>query len=224
MSLKVINLFAGLDDATIEGIEKLVSRREFKKGDILFMEGDEPEYLWFILEGEVKIFKEFASGKSAILGLFGPGSMVAEVAVIDGKPYPAGCQAITAGTAATLKRDDALNVITLNPAVALRIMSGLGRKLRDLTGDLGSMSVQSVIRRLSRLLVKLAEKLGTIDGNSVEMELFLTRKDLAECIGTSFEVAVRGLRKLQDENLLEIRGKKLIVRDIKRLRELAGEE
>ena len=223
MNLKSVALFKGLDDAALEGIEKLASRREFKKGDLLFLEGDEAEYLWFILDGEVKIFKEFASGKSAILGLFGPGSMVAEVAVIDGNPYPAGCQAVTAGTAATLKRDDALNVITTNPTVALRMMSSLGKKLRTLTSDLGSMSVQSVIRRLSRLLVKLAEKLGTVDGDSVEMELFLTRKDLAECIGTSFEVAVRGLRKLQDENLLEIRGKKLIVRDIKRLREAAGE-
>lgn len=223
MSLKSVALFKGLDDATLKGIEKLASRREFNKGDILFLEGDEPEQLWFILEGEVKIFKEFASGKSAILGIFGPGSMVAEVAVIDGKPYPAGCQAVKAGAAATIKRDDALKMITTNPAVALRMMSGLGNKLRELTGDLGSMSVQSVIRRLSRLLVKLAEKLGTPKGNSVEMELFLTRKDLAECIGTSFEVAIRGLRKLQDENLLEIRGKTLIVRDIKKLREAAGE-
>ena len=223
MNLKSVGLFKGLDDALLEEIEKLASTREFKKGELLFLEGDEPEQLWFILDGEVKIFKEFASGKSAILGIFGPGSMVAEVAVIDGNPYPAGCQAVTAGIAATIKRDDALNIITTNPTVALRMMSGLGRKLRDLTGDLGSMSVQSVIRRLSRLLVKLAEKLGTPKGNSIEMELFLTRKDLAELIGTSFEVAVRGLRKLQDENLLEIRGKILIVPDIKKLREAAGE-
>ena len=223
MNLKSIALFKGLDDALMEEIEKLASLREFKKGDFLFLEGDEPEYLWFILDGEVKIYKEFASGKSAILGIFGQGSMVAEVAVIDGNPYPAGCQAVTGGMAATIKRDDALNVITSNPAVALRMMSGLGQKLRELTGDLGSMSVQSVIRRLSRLLVKLAEKLGTPKGDSIELDLFLTRKDLAELIGTSFEVAVRGLRKLQDENLLEISGKKLIVRDIKKLREAAGE-
>jgi len=221
MNLKEITLFKGLDDADLEGIEKLASRREFKKGDLLFLEGDEPEQLWFILDGEVKIFKEFASGKSAILGIFGPGSVVAEVAVIDGNPYPASCQAATAGTAATIKRDDALNVITSNPTVALRMMSGLGKKLRELTGDLGSMSVQSVIRRLSRLLVKLAEKFGTVDGDNIEMELFLTRKDLAEFIGTSFEVAVRGLRKLQDEKLIEIEGKKLIVRDINKLREAA---
>ncbi|MFQ5433230.1 MAG: Crp/Fnr family transcriptional regulator [Nitrospinota bacterium] len=221
MSLKGINLFEGLDDTVLEGIEKLASRREFKKGELLFMEGDEPACLWLILDGEVKVFKEFASGKSAILGIFGPGSAVGAVAVIDGNSYPAGGQAATAGTAFTIKRDDVLNVITSNPSIALRMMSDMGKKLRDLTGDLGSMSVQSVIRRLSRLLVKLAEKLGTVSGNDVEMGLFLTRKDLAECIGTSFEVAVRGLRKLQDEKLIEIEGKKLIVRDMNKLREAA---
>lgn len=224
MNLKRINIFDGVDSRTLDEIDKLTTRREFKKGDILFMEGDEPENLWFILDGEVKIFKEFASGKSVILAIFGAGSVVAEVAVIDGMPYPATCKAATAGVAATLKRSDALKVVTTNPAVALRLMQGLGRKLRNLTGDLGSMAVQSVIRRLSRLLVKLAEKMGTPDGDKVELELFLTRKDLAECIGTSFEVAVRGLRRLQDENVIEIHGKRLVVCDMKRLREIAGAE
>ena len=224
MTLKGVTILEGLDDRSLERIERQAGQREFKKGDILFMEGDEPDFLWFILDGEVKVFKEFSSGKSAILGLFGPGSVVAEVAVIDGRPYPASCQAATDGRAATLKRKDALEAITSNPAVALRLMQGLGKKLRELTGDLGSMSVQSVIRRLSRLLVKLAEKLGTADGNTVEMELFLTRKDLAECIGTSFEVAIRGLRRLQDERVVDIQGKRLLIRDLRRLREIAGEE
>lgn len=224
MNIRYIALFKGLESSELKRIESLAVRRNFKKGEILFMEGDKPEHLWFILEGEVKVFKEYASGKSAILGIFDKGAMVAEIAVIDGRPYPASCQAITEGSAALLKRDDALDVITSNPAVSLKLMVAIGRKLRELTGDLGSMAVQTVIRRLSRLLLKLADKFGVRKGNKLEVELFLTRKDLAECIGTSFEVAVRSLGKLQSDGVLEIHGKRVVILNPARLAEIADEE
>jgi len=222
MSLESVNLFKGLDPAVLGRLEKLITLRDIKKGEIVFMEGDPSDHLFFIIEGEVKIFKEYASGKSAIMGIFGAGSAVAEIAIIDGKPYPATCQAVTDGTVALMKRKDAIDAITTNPNVALRVMRSIGAKLRQLTGDLGSMAVQSVIRRLSRLLLKLADKLAVPSDDTLVMELFLTRKDLADCIGTSFEVAVRGLRKLQEDGILEIEGKRLVIRDIEGLKDIAG--
>lgn len=223
MELKNTGIFSGLTDAELKEYERLVKKRSFEKGEILFYEGDPPDYLWFIIEGEVKIFKEYASGKSAILGIFGKGSVIAEVAVIDGRPYPATCQAITAGSAAMMIRDDALRIITTNPSVAHRVMTGMGKKLRDITDDLGSMSVQSVIRRLSRFLLKMAEKMGTSEKDGIRLELFLTRNDLAECIGTSFEVVVRCLGRLQNDGIIEVKGKKILIKNRNRLARLADE-
>ena len=221
MDLSVINMFRGAKPQDLKKIELLAQERAFEKGDALFLEGDAPDHVWFILDGEVKVFKEYASGKSAILGIYGKGEVVALVAVIDGKSYPASCQAVVRGTAAVLRRQDALNVITTNPAIALEVMNDLSGKLRALTAQLGSMSVQSVIRRLSTFLLRLADQMGVKKGRGVHVDLFLTRKELAECIGTSFEVAVRCLGKLKEEGVLEVEGKKLIIFDMEKLGKIA---
>ncbi len=221
MDLSVISVFRGVRPQDLKKIEVMAQERTFEKGDPLFLEGDAPDNVWFILDGEVKVFKEYASGKSAIIGIYGKGEVVAMVAVIDGKSYPASCQAVMKGSAAVLRRQDALNVITTNPVIALEVMKDLSGKLRAVTAQLGSMSVQSVIRRLSTFLLRLAAQMGVEDGRGTHVDLFLTRKELAECIGTSFEVAVRCLGKLKEEGVLEVEGKRLVIFDMEKLEKIA---
>ncbi len=224
MKLKDVNIFEGISKSELEKFEKITQQREFKKGDILFMEGDPPENLWIIVEGEVKIFKEYASGKSAIVGLFGAGDIVASVPIIDAKPYPASCQAVTNGVAGVIKRKEALGAIIKNPAVALLFMQDLTEKMRLITSNLGSMAVQTVIRRLSRFLLALGEKMGISEKGETKIDLFLTRKDIAEYIGTSFEVAVRCLSRLQNEKVIRIKGKSISILKRDRLKEIAEGE
>lgn len=221
MDLSVISVFRGVRPQDLKKIEVLAQESAFEKGDSLFLEGDAPDNVWFILDGEVKVFKEYASGKSAIIGIYGKGEAVALVAVIDGKSYPASCQAVMKCSAAVLRRQDALNVITTNPVIALEVMKDLSGKLRAVTSQLGSMSVQSVIRRLSTFLLGLAAQVGVKDARGIHVDLFLTRKELAECIGTSFEVAVRCLGKLKEEGVLEVEGKRLVIFDTKKLAKIA---
>ncbi len=224
MDLAKMALFQELSPGDLKPLEAIAHERPFEKGDILFSEGESPESLWFIQEGEVKVYKEYSSGKSAILGLYSAGDSVALVAVIDSKPYPASCQAMSSGTAVVMRRQDALKVITGNPTIALEVMMDLCGRLRQLTASLGSMSVQSVIRRLSRFLLLMADQMGTKKGNVIHVDLFLTRKELAESIGTSFEVAVRALGKLKEEDILEIKGRKLEIYDRAKLEKMADSD
>jgi CRP-like cAMP-binding protein len=224
LDLSVINIFKGVKPADLKKIESTAQVRKFDKGDTLFLEGDAPDHIWIILEGEAKVFKEYPSGKSAIVGIYGKGEAVAIVAIIDGKAYPASCQAVVKGSALVMKRQDALEVITTNPVIAMEVMLDFSKKLRVLTAHLGSMSVQSVIRRLSTFLLRMADQMGVKKGKATHVELFLTRKELAECIGTSFEVAVRCLGRLKDDGVLQIKGKKLVIFDREKLGQIAEKD
>ncbi|MBI3794176.1 MAG: Crp/Fnr family transcriptional regulator [Nitrospinae bacterium] len=224
MDISVVNLFNGLGPEELKAVSELAHERKFEKGETLFLEGDSPENVWFILEGEVKVFKEYPSGKSAIMGIYGKGETIAIVAVIDGKKYPASCQAVVKGRAAVMRRQDAMRCITANPPVALEVMIDLSNRLRTMTAHLGSMSVQSVVKRLSTFLLRMAGQIGVKKGKATHVELFLTRKELAECIGTSFEVAVRCLGKLKDEGVMDIDGKKLVIYDMKKLERIAEKD
>jgi len=223
MVLENIGLFQGLSTEKVEKYESIIEIKAYKKNEVIFNEGDPPDFLWFVADGEVKVFKDYASGKSAIMGVFGQGGTIAEVAVIDGNPYPASCQAITDAKMVVMKREDALEFMTANPSVAHKLMMALGRKLREITSNLGSMAVQSVTHRLSRFLLKMADKMGEEGEDGTRIKLFLTRKDLAECIGTSFEVVVRCLSKLQKEGIIEVEGKTVIIHNRMALEDLAEE-
>ncbi|MBF0275759.1 MAG: Crp/Fnr family transcriptional regulator [Nitrospinae bacterium] len=223
MGLKNFDLFKSLSEEEFKKFDKMLIKKSYQKNEMLFDEGKKCNYLWLVLEGEVKIFKAFPSGKSAILGVFGKGNIVAEVPVIDNKPYPASCQAVTDCIVGKIKSEAALELMTSNPQVSLKIISGFAKRLRNFTDELGTMATLSVNRRLSRFLLKLSEKIGVEEERGTGIQLSLTRKDIAECIGSSFEVVVRCLGKLQKEGILEIDNKKVIILNSQRLQELVEE-
>ncbi|MBI5814092.1 MAG: Crp/Fnr family transcriptional regulator [Nitrospinae bacterium] len=191
--------------------------KQFPKGKRLFAEGDPVENVYFIDSGAVKLVKEYSSGKNAILGMMGPGALVAEVAAVDGKPYPATCVAMEDCRAGAIPAKVFVELLRKEPDVAIKIISSVGGKLRELTSNLGFLAVQTVDKRLARFLYKLAQDIGEKSGKGCRISLGMTRKDIAEIIGTSFEVVERCLKKMRDDGLIQVDGKKIDISDLGRL-------
>ena len=215
--LKKIKLFSRLPDDTLKWLNGKVAWEDFEKGDYIFREGENAERIYIIVKGDVKIVKEFSTGKNAIMGIFGPGSVVAEVAAVDNRPYPASCVALEKVSAGAIPAKVFQELLRKEPDTAIMLIAGLGAKLRELTENLGAISVMSVDKRLARLLHKLSANMGVTD---VEITLHMTRRDMAEIIGTSFEVVERSLKKFREDNLISVDGKKITIHDYKKLQEM----
>lgn len=216
-SLKKIKLFSRLSEDTLKWLTSKVVREELEKGGYLFREGEIAERVFFIVKGDVKIVKEFSSGKNAIMGIFGPGSVVAEVAAVDNRPYPASCIALESVAAGAIPAKAFQELLKKEPNVAIMMIAGLGAKLRELTENLGAISVMPVDKRLARLLHKLAANIGVKSASDVEITLHMTRRDMAEIIGTSFEVVERSLKKFREDGLISVDGKKITIHDYQKL-------
>jgi len=212
-SLKNIKLFSDLPDELLQWIRVETSWREFKKGEYLFSEGEPARRMFVIAEGRVKVVKEFASGKNAIMGMFGPGSVVAEAAVIDGLGYPASAIAMEKTIAGAIPAPVMLEAIKKAPELSLKIIEGLGSKLRELTANMGSISTQKVEKRLARFLYKLSQEIGELCEDGTLLTLPMTRRDLAEIIGTSFEVVERALKKMRENEIIAVESKKILIRE-----------
>lgn len=197
-----------------------VAWEEIEKGGYLFREGETAERIYFIIKGNVKIVKEFSSGKNAIMGIFGPGNVVAEVAAVDQRPYPASCIALDNVSAGAIPSKVFQEILKREPDTAIMMIAGLGRKLRELTENLGAISVMPVEKRLARLLHKLAANIGVKSASDVELTLNMTRRDMAEIIGTSFEVVERSLKKFREDNLISVDGKKITIHDYQKLEDM----
>ena len=218
--LKKINLFSRLPEDTLKWLNGKVTWEEIEKGAYLFREGEIAGRIYIIIKGNVKIVKEFSSGKNAIMGIFGPGNVVAEVAAVDQRPYPASCVALDSVTAGAIPAKVFQELLRKAPDTAIMMIAGLGRKLRELTENLGAISVMPVEKRLARLLHKLAANMGVKSASDVELTLNMTRRDMAEIIGTSFEVVERSLKKFREDGLISVEGKKITIHDYQKLEDM----
>lgn len=209
--LKKVSIFSHASEESLVSLEKKISWRTFNKGERLFSEGDKAEFMYVIASGRVKVFKEFQSGKSAIVGISGSGGMIAEIASIDKLPYPASAVAMEESVAGAIPATVFVEFLKKNPDCLIQMMIGLGGRLREFVDNLGSLAVQSVEKRLARFLMKLSEQIGVDKDEGVELNLPMTRQDLAEIIGTSFEVVERSLKKMREKELVKVSGKRIMI-------------
>jgi CRP/FNR family transcriptional regulator len=223
-TLRKTTLFADLADDELDFLARRAVPRKVVAGEMLFSEGDPCAGLWVVDSGRVKIFKIAASGREQVLTIDGPGSSIAELPVFDVGKYPASASAVEDSTLLFLSRDDFRSLCLKHPEVALKVLRVVGRRLRLLVGIIEELSFTTVRQRLVSLLLRLASE-GQRTGDGIEVTLPASHQELAAQIGTVRELVSRGLGRLQAQNLIQVDGRKILIRDMKALeRELETSE
>ena len=206
--LKQSLIFSSLSDDELAELSKLAIERSFRPDEFVFWEGDDPDYFYIVVEGRIKVIKHSSSGKEFIIAFFGPGEMFGEVAVFEGKPYPASAQVVADTKILGIKKDDFLSFLSTHPQVALSIINVLGGRLRDAQGRLKDLAGERVEQRLAQTLLMLFSKLGTT--------LPFTRQEIADMAGTTTETAFRVTSQLKERGIISsVRGKIIILDETK---------
>lgn len=201
-------MFSSLNENELAELSRLAIERSFKPEEFVFWEGDAPDYFYTVIEGRIKILKYSSSGKEFIIAFFGSGEMFGEVAVFEGKPYPASAQAVADTKILGIKKDDFLSFLAGRPRVALGIINILGGRLRDAQSRLKDLAGERVEQRLARILLMLSSKLGPT--------LPFTRQEIADMAGTTTETAFRVTTQLKDRGIIRsVRGKIIILDETK---------
>jgi len=206
--LKGSLIFSGLNDAELAELGNLAVERKLNTGEFVFLEGDQPVWLYIIAEGKIRVLKHSSLGKEFVIAFFGLGEMFGEVAVFENKPYPASAQAAQETRVLGVKRKDFLDFLAERPEVALRIIYVLGGRLREAQGRLRDIVGERVEQRVSRTLLMLSSKLGN--------DLPFTRQEIADMAGTTTETAIRVMSRLRQAGIIRsTRGKTAILDETK---------
>ncbi len=210
-------LFGGLPENQMREIEKIAVEKSFKKGEIIFSEGDEGHGFFVVVRGTVKIFKVSPEGKEQILHIFGSGEPFGEVPVFSGSSFPASAQAIADTSLLFFPRKDFVDLISANPSLALNMLAVLSLRLRQFTVQVEHLSLKEVPARLAAYLLGLSDKQKNPDA----VTLHISKGHLASLLGTIPETLSRTFAKMAGQNLIEVKGRhiRLINREI--LEELA---
>lgn len=170
-----------------------------------------------VISGKVKVFKLSSEGKEQILHIFGPGEPFGEVPVFTGVEFPATAEAIKESQIFFFPRDAFVGLIKKNPDLALNMLAVLSRRLRRFTLLIEDLSLKEVPGRLAAYLLYLSE----MDKGGQDLELDISKSQLASLLGTIPETLSRILGRMNKKELIESDGPRIRILDVQGLRDLA---
>ncbi|MBM7615223.1 Crp/Fnr family transcriptional regulator [Alkaliphilus hydrothermalis] len=216
--LRKIPVFASLEDKNLEAIRGITINRKMRKGTIIFMEGDQGEAFYFIKSGKVKIFKTTPDGRELIFTVLGEGDVFAEVTLFNDMNYPASAEILEDAEVGMIRNKDLEDLVSNNSEIALRMIKIFSKKLFSAQQKVKELALGDTYMRTAQMILKLAKEHGREIDGVIEVKLSLSRQELANMIGTARETVSRALSQFKKEGSIDISGKKIIVRDIEKLK------
>jgi CRP/FNR family cyclic AMP-dependent transcriptional regulator len=207
--LKAVPLFASVPEDQLRMLATVVSRRSAPRSTTVMAGGDPTDSLYIILSGRLKVMMSDADGKEVILTLLGPGEFFGEMGLIDDEPRSASVVAIEACELLSITKRDFKKCLAENFEMAMAVMRGLVRRLREADRKIGSLALLDVYGRVARLLLDMAENVG---GEKIVTKR-LPKQDIAKMIGASREMVSRVMKDLQMGGYIEVRGSNIVLRD-----------
>ncbi|MFT9486726.1 MAG: Crp/Fnr family transcriptional regulator [Tepidibacillus sp.] len=216
-----VPIFSMLADEQLEKITRLITRRKFKKGQVIFFEGDVSDKFYIINQGKIKTFKHTREGKEQILYILAEGDFIGDLSLLKKSTFQYNAEALEDVHVCILSKDDFDQILKENPEISLRILESVHDRLVNLENLVQTLSTKDVEARIAGLLVSLSESFGIKEERKVILEMALTREEMANFIGVTRETISRKLSGLQEEGIIELVGnKKIIINDPSYLKDL----
>jgi CRP/FNR family transcriptional regulator len=191
LSVEGITLFSHLSDTQRSQIKQIAIMRHYAAGEILFYEGDESHYFYFLIEGEAAVFKSSASNETMLIHRFRAPSLIAEVATLKQIPFPASCEATQKSTILKISRDPFLNLLQQDPSLSIALISSLTQKIGALENSLQRHTAPNALAKVSRLVRDDPEIFKRLKGIEIARLLSITPETL-----------YRMIKKLKSEGII----------------------
>lgn len=175
--------------------------RNFKKKDIIYMEGQYPNNLFLIDSGKVKTYKLNYDGKELITGIHGAGDFLGYVPLLEDRPYNENAEVLEDVNISIIPKTDFLTLVYSNKEVARKFIKMLSNNLDEMENRLVDIAYQSVRQRVANALLKINDKYLGSDQGAV---ITFARKDIANIVGTATESLNRTLADFRDSGYIEI--------------------
>lgn len=220
--LRDFPLFEHLDDEHIEDIFNLCSERNYGKGESIFFEGDEGDALYLVISGVIQIYQNNHS-RDVIFSIFREGDFFGEMALLQNERVrSASAKTIEKSTLCILKKRDFIPLVKSKPEILIGILETTLDRLRDANKQITELTILDVRTRIARMLLRIAEQYGVPSAEGILIDLKLTHQQMADMTGTARETVTKSLLELQQEQLIRIDQKKIIVCNMDTLRDMLG--
>ena len=219
-TLRDVPLFSEMDILHLREISEISRLEQYKKSQHIFLENDNYRGFYIVLKGSVKVYRISAEGKEYILHLRKPPQPFADVPLFEeGGNYPANAQALEECLLLFIPKEEFIELIQKNPSIALKMLAGFAKRMRNMTNKMEEISTKEVSSRLARFILEEIEKNKSIKLPEPFLRLTISKSTVATYLGTITETLSRTFKKFQDEKIIIVDGKKIFVKDLKKLKQ-----
>jgi CRP-like cAMP-binding protein len=219
-----------IDDLDEESQARLLSRysREFAPGELLFTDGDPGTEAYLLQDGRVRLIKRFGATERS-LRVLRPGDLFGESALLTGATRSSTAVSVTAGSLLVIDQRTLEQILSSHPAVGLRVMQQLVRRLRDAEDQIEVLMLDDNRAKVVVTLLKLARQAqnqsADIDSEAPDsqvVELSLSPLELSTRVGLDLDTTKRIVQQLKESGHLQIIGERVTIPHLGSLREMSS--
>jgi CRP/FNR family transcriptional regulator, nitrogen oxide reductase regulator len=215
-------IFADLTAAEIDDILREARSLHFAKETRIFEEGQEAHLFYLLLNGRVRAQKLTQAGDQVVIRFIAPGEMFGVAMAIGHDAYPAAAVAVVDSVALAWPNSAWPRLVARHTNLAVHTMQTLGARLQESQTRLMEMSTQQVEQRIAHTLLRLLDQGGRENGEGVLIDFPISRKDIAEMVGTTLHTVSRIMSAWESRGLVSSGRQRVIVRDRSKLSLIAN--
>jgi len=206
-----VPVFETLAEEDLARVAEVSVPRSFEPGEVVFREGDQSDTCYIVRSGHARAIREHPDGRSITLATFGPGDFFGELAMFDDERRSATVEALERAEAMAILGRDMRRLLREHPDIAVKMITALGRRLRQTNERLARQSFQTVQSRVAAVLSQLVEAARLEGSTDSDVLITSTQAELAQLAGSSRESASRFLAVLERAGIITQGRGKLIV-------------
>ncbi len=219
----IVREFSSLKALTKDELIKLSeckTSHSIKKGEVIFEEGENVNGIYCIKDGVCKLTKLSANGKDHIVKLVTKGELLGQRSMISDEPVNLSAVALEDMHVCFIPKSEVMGYFDKNNQFSMNVMKSICGDLKEADDHMVNLAQKTVKERLAETLLYLNDTLGKNEDNSLKVQL--SRDELASMIGTATESCIRLLSDFKKLGLIELTGKKIVLKDINKLKKMAG--
>lgn len=193
---------------------------KFRKNEIIYAEGETPEFLWCLFKGKVKLYKDGVGGRQQILRLIRPVQYFGYRAYFAEEPYVSSAQAFEPSILGALPMTIVKDMILRNKNIAWFFINELSRNLGNSDSRIVNLTQKHIRGRLAEALMVLRDNYG-YEEDSLTLKIYLSREDLANLSNMTTSNAIRTLSGFVNEHLIVVDGRSIKILNEPQLRKIS---
>lgn len=199
--IRRVFLFSMLLPEQAEALAAAVSKKRFKRGEILVEQGKKTDALYIVLTGRIRVLMSDSKGREVILATLSSGDYVGEMSLIDDAPHSASVVVDQQVDVLVLGRDSFLRCLAENAEMAHAVMRVLVQRLRKASENISSLALVGVYGRVAKVLLESAVP---DEHGSLLIRDKVSRQDIAKMVGASREMVSRVMKDFEEQGFIQL--------------------